>query len=127
MALPQRYTYLLFIAVMIAALLLAAVCLSELEQESGEQLGASKSVTLTYYTEQLPPYSYQENGTLTGISVDLLESITEKMGAKVPREEVYLVSWTEGYEKALTQHGTVLFSMARTPEREQSFKWAGPI
>ncbi len=120
MSLPLRYTYLLPIAVMIGALLLTAGCLSEHEQ-------APNDLTLTYYTEELPPYNYEENGTLQGISVDLLESVTEELGAKVPREEVHLVSWTEGYQTALTQPGTVLFSTARTPEREQSFKWAGPI
>jgi polar amino acid transport system substrate-binding protein len=85
------------------------------------------SANLTFYTEQLPPYNYMENGTLKGLSVDLLEEITEKMGKKVTREEVRLVPWTEGYQAALTQNNTVLFSTARTPEREQSFKWAGPF
>ncbi|WP_440956556.1 cache domain-containing protein [Methanosarcina sp. Mfa9] len=85
------------------------------------------SADLAYYTEQLPPYNYMENGTLKGISVDLLEVVTDKMGKKVSREEINLVSWTEGYQAALAGNGTVLFSTARTPEREQSFKWAGPI
>jgi polar amino acid transport system substrate-binding protein len=115
-----RYRHILLIAVMIGALLLTAGCLSKDEQ-------APSDLTLTYYTEQLPPFNYQENGTLKGISVDLLEAVTEKLGAKVDREEVHLVSWAEGYQAARTQPGTVLFSTARTPEREQSFKWAGPI
>ena len=121
MMLPLRTTHLLLLAVLLGALLLTAGCLSDREP------AASKSVTLRYYTEQLPPYNYEENGTLQGISVDLLESVTEELGAKVPREEVRLVSWMEGYQAALTQPDTVLFSTVRTPEREQSFKWAGPI
>jgi polar amino acid transport system substrate-binding protein len=121
MSLPLRYTYLLLIAVLLGALVLTAGCLSD------RQPDVSKSVSLTYYTEQLPPYNYEENGTLQGISVDLLEAVTEKLGSKVPREEVHLVSWTEGYQATLTQPGTVLFSTARLPEREASFKWVGPI
>jgi polar amino acid transport system substrate-binding protein len=121
MSLPLRNTHLLLIAVLIGALLLTVGCLSHREPD------ASKSVTLTYYTEQLPPYNYQENGTLQGLSVDLLESVTEELGAKVDREEVHLVSWTEGYQTVLTQPGTLLFSTARLPEREASFKWVGPI
>jgi polar amino acid transport system substrate-binding protein len=119
MSLPLRNTHLLLIVVLLGALLLTAGCLSDREPDA--------SVTLTYYTEQLPPYNYEENGTLKGISVDLLESVTEELGAKVPWEEVHLVSWAEGYQAALTQPGTVLFSTVRTSEREQSFKWAGPI
>ncbi|MDD1667103.1 MAG: transporter substrate-binding domain-containing protein [Methanomicrobiales archaeon] len=78
-------------------------------------------------TEQLPPYNYEENGTLKGIAVDLLGEITGKMGRRVTPDQVHLVPWTEGYQAALTRNGTVLFSMERNPERESSFKWAGPI
>jgi polar amino acid transport system substrate-binding protein len=85
------------------------------------------SVDLIYYTEQLPPYNYQENETLRGISIDLLEAITEKMGKKVSRDDVLLIPWTDGYQKVLSQNNTVLFTTVRLPQREQSFKWAGPI
>jgi polar amino acid transport system substrate-binding protein len=83
--------------------------------------------TLTFYTEQLPPYSYMENGTLRGIAVDLLEAVTERMGTTVSPAQIHLVPWDEGYHAALTGKNTVLFSTARLPERESSFKWAGPI
>ena len=53
------------------------------EAASADLNDATMSADLTYYTEQLPPYNYMENGTLEGISVDLLEAITEKMGKKV--------------------------------------------
>jgi len=130
MALSLRYAYLILIAAMAGTLLLAAVGLSELQpppQDFSDHLGVSKADNLTYYTEQLPPYSFQDNGSLSGISIDLLELVTERMGTEVSREDVHLVPWTEGYQAALTRNGTVLFSMARTPDREQSFKWAGPI
>lgn len=88
---------------------------------------ASPADDLAYYTEELRPYSYQENGTLRGISVDLLGAVTERMGTRVTPDRVRVVPWAEGYEAALTGNRTVLFSMARTPARETSFKWAGPI
>ena len=105
--------------VLIGAILLTTGCLSEHEEASID--------VLTYYTEQLPPYNYEENGVLKGVSVDLLKSINEELGAEMPLERIHLVSWSEAYQSALTQNNTVLFSTARTPEREQSFKWAGPI
>lgn len=130
MPLSLRYIYTILISVLLVTL--AAGCISEPEAASADLRAYTMSTdltsaNLTYYTEQLPPYNYMENGTLKGISVDLLEVITEKMEKKVTREEVHLVPWAEGYQAALTRNGTVLFSMARTPEREQSFKWAGPI
>lgn len=127
MSLSLRYMYLILIAVLLGALLPTAGCLPESEVASADLNNTTMSVNLTYYTEQLSPYNYMENGTLKGISVDLLEAATEKMGKKVTREEIKLVPWTEGYQAVLTGNNTVLFSTVRNPEREQSFKWAGPI
>ncbi|MDW7732663.1 MAG: transporter substrate-binding domain-containing protein [Methanolobus sp.] len=122
-----RYTYLFLCIILVGALTISSGCLSEGETESVDVNSALEVTDLTFYTEQLPPYNYQENGTLQGLSVDLLETTTEKMGNKVSREDIHLVPWTEGYQAALTQNNTVLFSMARTPEREDLFKWAGPV
>ncbi|WP_292379653.1 cache domain-containing protein [Methanosarcina sp. UBA289] len=127
MSLSLRYTYLILITVLLGALLPTAGCLPESEAASTDQNDTTMSANLTYYTEQLPPYNYIENGTLQGISVELLEAITEKMGKKVAREEIKLVPWTEGYQAALSGNNTVLFTTVRNLEREQSFKWAGPI
>jgi polar amino acid transport system substrate-binding protein len=83
--------------------------------------------SLTYYTEDMPPFNYVENGTLKGLSIDLLEAITAKMGAPIRRDQVHLVPWSEGYQAALTGNRTVIFAIARNPGRESSFKWAGPV
>ena len=83
--------------------------------------------SLSFYTNEMPPYNYVENGSLEGISVDLLELVTEKMGEKVSGEEVEVLSWSEGYEAALTRNNSMIFTIARIPSREASFKWAGPI
>ncbi len=127
MSFSLRDYSLFLIMVLIGALIVTTGCVSKPMDSSADLSGSTKSVELTYYTEQLPPYNYQENGTLQGISVDLLEAITEKMGKKISREEVHLVSWTEGYQTVLSRNNTVLFTTVRFPEREQSFKWAGPI
>ncbi len=82
---------------------------------------------LTYITEQHPPYSYEKDGMLQGISVDLLEKAWERMGVDLNRSVIRLLPWTEGYERTLTENNTVLFPTGRLPEREQLFKWAGPI
>lgn len=82
---------------------------------------------LTYITEQYPPYNYQEDGKLQGISVDLLEKVWERMGVNLNRSAIQLLPWTEGYERTLKENNTVLFTTFRIPEREQLFKWVGPI
>ena len=127
MSLSLRNFSLFLIVALIGALIIATGCISTPKDSSAGLSGATTSVDLTYYTEQLPPYNYQENGTLQGISIDLLEAITEKMGNKVSRDDVLLVPWTEGYQNVISKNNTVLFTTVRLPEREQSFKWAGPI
>lgn len=122
-----RYAYLILVLVLVVAVLLASVCISNLGQPSTGPISTPDLAALTYYTEQFPPYNYQENGTLKGVAVDLLGEITGKMGLRVTPDQVHLVPWTEGYQAALTLNNTVLFSTFRLPEREQSFKWAGPI
>ena len=67
-----RYTYFILVAVILGALLPAAGCLAEREVTSVDLNDAMMPVDLTYYTEQLPPYNYVENGTLQGISYNFV-------------------------------------------------------
>ena len=122
---PVKPGFLILIAVLAGIMVLSPGCLAEQSQGSGPE--NSPMETLSFYTEQLPPYNYRENGTLKGCSLDLLEAVTAKMGTQIRREEVHLVPWEEGYRAALSGNNTVLFTMARTPARENLFKWAGPI
>lgn len=82
---------------------------------------------MVYMTEQYPPFNYEEKGQLQGITVDLLDEIWKKTNARLSRDQIQLRSWTVGYQAALQNRNTVLFSMTRTPERENLFQWAGPI
>jgi polar amino acid transport system substrate-binding protein len=82
---------------------------------------------LTYITHQFPPFNFQNDGRLQGTSVDLLEMVWERMGVNMNRSVIEFLPWTEGYKRTLNERNTVLFATARLPEREQQFKWAGPI
>jgi polar amino acid transport system substrate-binding protein len=59
--------------------------------------------------------------------VDLLEAALDRVGFGLNRSEIQVLPWSEGYERALRENGTVLFSTVRLSEREGSFRWAGPI
>lgn len=82
---------------------------------------------LIYITEQLPPFNFQEEGQLKGISVDLLDRTLNRMDIDLNRSSIKLLAWDAGYQTALKENNTVLFSMGRLPERESLFKWVGPI
>ncbi|NYT21962.1 MAG: transporter substrate-binding domain-containing protein [Methanomicrobiales archaeon] len=76
-------------------------------------------------TEELPPFNFAgPEGTITGSSTDVVREIAGRLGMDA---EIELVPWDEGYNRTLSTPGTALFSTARTAERENLFRWVGPI
>ncbi|MDD1723687.1 MAG: transporter substrate-binding domain-containing protein, partial [Methanospirillum sp.] len=92
---------------------------------TGEEVPGMGS--LQYLTEEVAPFNYLDNGTPSGIAVDLLYAISGETGENITPDAIRFVPWTEGYNKVLTTPGYVLFSAERTPGREDLFSWAGPI
>lgn len=125
MPLIFRFLFNILLTALVGLLVMSAGVMSEEQSESGSITLASED--LTFYTEQLPPYSYAENGTLQGFTVDILEAVSAERGTNLSRDEVKVASWEEGYQAALTGNRTVLFATARIPARENVFKWVGPI
>ncbi len=80
---------------------------------------------LDYMTEQYFPYNFEDQEGVRGVSVEVLRLIWAELGEQ--QQPVEVLPWARGY--ALVQHNPtgVLFSMARTPEREDMFGWVGPI
>lgn len=83
--------------------------------------------SLTFVTEEYPPYNYLADNGLAGKSIDLLEAILEHTNTPFSRENILYYPWVRGYNLALNEPNTVLFSTTRTPARENQFHWVGPI
>src|SRR4030043_1819203 len=80
---------------------------------------------LRIITEVYPPYNFvDKNNNVTGQSTEIVQAILEKNGTQAAIEVMPL---SEGL--ALAQKGpkVVLYSLNRTPQRENLFKWVGPI
>lgn len=75
-------------------------------------------------TEDLRPLQYKEAGELTGASVDVVEKILLSMGEST-RIEMY--PWSRAFQKVKSEPKSVLFSIAKTPDRTDLFKWVGPL
>lgn len=88
---------------------------------------AGPLASLTFITEEYPPYNYLDNQQLTGLSISLLEAIFTATKTSKSLHDVHYYPWVRGYELTLSQPNTVLFSTTRTPAREASFHWVGPI
>ncbi len=82
---------------------------------------------LQYLTENFPPYNFKESNKLQGIAVDLLIAASEKAESPISLDSIQLQPWARAYRSALTEKNTVLFSTTRTKERDELFKWVGPI
>ncbi len=90
--------------------------------------GLAQSIDDIYFaTENYPPYNYQKNGELKGISIDLIEMIFNKLNSRQSRYTIHLLPWARGYFYLTDRKNTCLFSTLRTKKREKLFKWVGPI
>jgi polar amino acid transport system substrate-binding protein len=82
---------------------------------------------LKIMTEKLPPFNFEEDGAVVGISADLLLLAMETAGHPAPRSAIRILPWARAYTIVQREPDTVLFSMARTEQREPLFQWVGPI
>lgn len=82
---------------------------------------------LQFYTEDFPPYNFKEKEQLRGIAVDVLVAASKKVNSPVTRESIKLQPWARAYRTNQNDANSVLFSTTRTEERENLFKWVGPI
>jgi polar amino acid transport system substrate-binding protein len=77
------------------------------------------------YSENMPPYSYIENGKASGVSTEILNKITKNSSVSI--EKIEILPWKRSYDKVLSTKNTVLYSAGRSEQREHLFKWVGPI
>ncbi|HIH03138.1 MAG TPA: transporter substrate-binding domain-containing protein [Methanoregulaceae archaeon] len=80
-----------------------------------------------FLTEEYPPLNSRANGTITGIGPDMLRAVIGQFNLTLLPDQLRLTSWTDAYRMVLNRNETVVFSTARTEDREGLFRWAGPI
>jgi ABC-type amino acid transport substrate-binding protein len=80
---------------------------------------------LRIVTEVYPPYNFvDKNNNVTGQSTEIVQAILEKTGTQANIEAMPL---SQGLALAEKGPGVVIYSLNRTPQRENLFKWVGPI
>ncbi|MFC4655511.1 substrate-binding periplasmic protein [Rheinheimera marina] len=75
-------------------------------------------------TESMPPMQQELDGQVCGENVELVQQIVSKAGLSA---EFRLYPWARAYKMAQQQANTLIFAMARTPEREKRFYWIGKL
>lgn len=82
---------------------------------------------LRWLTEDFPPYNYADGDAAGGLMVDVLQAVSARLNEPVEPAEIQVLPWTRAVHMSEHDHHSVLFSLARTPEREASYQWAGPV
>jgi polar amino acid transport system substrate-binding protein len=82
---------------------------------------------LKVLTEDYAPFNYVEQGKLTGFSVKIVEHLIKTTGVCIERDKILFWPWKRAYQAALNEPNVMLFTTTRNPDRENLFKWVGPI
>jgi polar amino acid transport system substrate-binding protein len=85
---------------------------------------AARAADLEAFTEDWPPYNFAQRGAVVGIATDLLREMCAQARLAC---EISIVPWARGYSRVLGTPNTLLYTTARTPERESAFLWIGPF
>lgn len=107
--------------------LCAAIILAAITWLAGAVTWAQGIDRLVLMTESYPPMNYEQDGTLKGISVDLMDRMLKITGSGLDRGDIRLMPWARAYRDLQEKENTVLFLMNRNKSREHLFKWVGPV
>lgn len=75
--------------------------------------------------EVSPPGEYLDaDGEPAGVTVELVRELLNRL--KV-RATIHILPWKRAYQMGLNENNVALMETTRTPERENHFKWVGPV
>ena len=102
-----------------------AICLLLLLLSSPGLLFAQPPIRVM--TENLPPFNYIKDGQVVGVATEVVRAVFHQAGCPMAQGGIQVYPWTRAYYEVQHFPNTALYSMARTAEREDLFKWVGPI
>lgn len=80
---------------------------------------------LSIYCEDVKPAQFIDvHGKLSGFAVEIVQEIQRRVGNT---DHIQMVPWARGIEKLKHEPNSLLFSMARTADRDSQYQWIGPI
>lgn len=87
-------------------------------------LSAYAQTDLRVITEDWAPYNYQEGNEIKGFSTEVVRALLDDLGEQYPIE---IYPGPRSDRMLDTKPNIMYFSIFRTPEREDKYKWIGPI
>lgn len=104
--------------------LLCALFFASTSGYAASALGYTVENPLEVLTENWPPFNYERDGRVSGLSTEVVKATLERAG--IPYT-IRLGIWKPLYERALNEHNVLIYTITRTAAREGHFEWIGPI
>ncbi len=79
---------------------------------------------ITILTSEFPPFNYTEANQVKGISTIVVRALLDKVGID---KDISVYPWSRAYKTAIERENVLIFTIARTPDREHLFEWIGVI
>ncbi len=73
-------------------------------------------------TSEFAPFNYIDQGKPAGFCREVVQMLLDKLNINA---SISTLPWARAYQTALKQKNTLIFTIARTPEREDLFHWVG--
>jgi polar amino acid transport system substrate-binding protein len=101
-----------------------AVCALSTSAWAQDQDAANTAKQLSFVTTQIPSFASLKDGKPIGFAVEILREIMRRLDRT---DGIEFGDWKSIYKRTLDEPNTVLLPPSRTPEREDKFKWVGPL
>jgi polar amino acid transport system substrate-binding protein len=84
----------------------------------------ARATDLLAVTEDVPPFSYLDNGRFRGLANEVLDRISQRSGLHVQRS---IQPWARAQKTVHQVDDSMIYVTVRTPAREAQYRWVGPI
>ncbi len=84
----------------------------------------SAAVPVQVLTEHLPPYQIDGQNSAGGFATELVKQTFAEAGISY---QISFQSWSRAYQLTQRDSNTCIYSMSRSPERENLFHWIGEL
>jgi polar amino acid transport system substrate-binding protein len=84
---------------------------------------ATQAQTISFTTEEYPPFVFRQDGEIKGATVDQVRRIMGGLG----QYTIEVMPWARAYAQARTTPLSCAFATAHTAERDPIFKWIQPL
>jgi len=88
------------------------------------QVVSAEDIVINVVTEDSYPYQYLDNASVMGPASDLVKRVLEEAGFEYQQN---VLPWARAYKYGLLKPNTLIYSIARTRERENKFQWVGHL